>query len=131
MENTICYECGTYQQVPAHYIGQEIKCNQCGVTFTAVNAAKTKNPVRQQQKVNPVSASPTKQTETMDSSNLIKCPSCGKSISRQAASCPDCGHTFSRNNGGVNLSDPIHLIGVILAILAGIGVVIMVSGAFS
>ena len=67
----------------------------------------------------------------MNNDNLIKCPSCGKSISKQAASCPDCGHTFSRNNGGVNLSDPVHLIGVILAILAGIGVVMMVSGAFS
>lgn len=66
----------------------------------------------------------------MSNENLMSCPSCNKAISKQAASCPDCGHTFARNNGGVNLSDPVHLVGVILAILAGIGVVMMVAGAF-
>ena len=39
MNNTICNKCGTLQQVPPHYIGQEVKCTQCGVTFTAANAA--------------------------------------------------------------------------------------------
>lgn len=68
--------------------------------------------------------------KTIMNKNMTKCPTCGRAISKQAANCPDCGHTFSRNNGGVNLGDPVHLVGVILAILAGIGVVMMVSGVF-
>ena len=50
MKNTICSECGTYQQVPPHYIGREVKCIQCKVSFTAITA--------EPPKVSPASSKP-------------------------------------------------------------------------
>ncbi len=53
---------------------------------------------------------------------LIPCPSCKSRVSKQAASCPHCGHQF-KASGSINLSDPVHVIGVILAIIIAIGAV--------
>ena len=64
-----------------------------------------------------------------ENTNLTPCPTCEKLISKFAANCPDCGHSFPKNNGGVNMSDPVHFAGVIIAILAAIGVVVMMTNA--
>ncbi len=42
---------------------------------------------------------------------LTKCPSCSSEVSTKAASCPKCGHQF-KFSGGVNLKDPVHVIGL-------------------
>lgn len=57
--------------------------------------------------------------------NLIKCPDCGKEVSKKAVSCPSCGHAF-KTQGGINLKDPIHFIGVILVIIMILGVIFFI-----
>lgn len=47
--------------------------------------------------------------------DLKPCPSCSAPVSPKAAACPKCGHTF-RSPGGINLKDPVHLIGLALAV---------------
>jgi predicted amidophosphoribosyltransferase len=42
---------------------------------------------------------------------LIKCPSCQSDVSTEADTCPKCGHRFK--DAGVNLRDPVHVIGLI------------------
>ena len=44
------------------------------------------------------------------------CPSCGKMVSLQADSCPGCGHAF-RYAGGIRLSDPVHVAGLITCVI--------------
>ena len=59
----------------------------------------------------------------MDGGNsemLTSCPSCGNDVSTQADTCPKCGHRF-KYAGGINMKDPVHVLGV------GICVVIVVS----
>jgi hypothetical protein len=46
------------------------------------------------------------------------CPTCATYISRKARACPHCGHHFC-DPGGIKLSDPVHLVGLLIA--AGIG----------
>jgi hypothetical protein len=38
-------------------------------------------------------------------------------VSSEAAACPQCGHQF-KAAGGINLKDPIHVIGILLAVVA-------------
>lgn len=45
---------------------------------------------------------------------LRPCPSCSTSISLKAVACPKCGHAF-KTSGGLNLKDPVHLVGLTLA----------------
>jgi len=52
-------------------------------------------------------------------SKLIRCRSCSAAISRKAASCPHCGHAY-RKPGGIDGSDPVHVVGIIAAILLAI-----------
>ena len=47
---------------------------------------------------------------------LTKCPSCGNEVSPKAAACPKCGHQF-RYPGSLNLSDPVHLLAIIVLIV--------------
>lgn len=56
---------------------------------------------------------------------LINCPACGKQVSVDAAACPACGQPIApakTSQQGINLKDPVHIIGVIIAgvIIAGI-----------
>ena len=57
--------------------------------------------------------------------NLIKCPSCNKDVSTKAASCPHCGHQF-KSAGGINLKDPVHVLGVIAVIVIILGVILYI-----
>lgn len=58
---------------------------------------------------------------------LIACPTCGCSVSRNAAACPECGEVINvqmqKPSGAINLRDPVHLIGVILAAIIVLGVI--------
>ena len=54
---------------------------------------------------------------------LSKCPSCSREVSSKAASCPHCGHQF-KAPGGINLRDPVHLIGIVIIVLFGVGCVL-------
>jgi uncharacterized paraquat-inducible protein A len=49
---------------------------------------------------------------------LIKCPECGTEVSSEAAACPKCGHPLrAKPSGGINMKDPVHVIGVVLVII--------------
>jgi predicted amidophosphoribosyltransferase len=50
------------------------------------------------------------------SMSLFPCPSCKQSVSKKAKSCPHCGHAFKPDNQ-MSLTDPVHLIGAIIAAL--------------
>ena len=47
---------------------------------------------------------------------LFPCPSCKRSVSKQAKTCPQCGHAFKRDNQ-MSLKDPVHLIGALLILV--------------
>ncbi len=56
--------------------------------------------------------------------NLCTCPACGRDVSIRAPACPHCGEPFklaAANPGGINMRDPIHVIGVVIAAVVGIG----------
>ena len=56
---------------------------------------------------------------------LIKCPECGTDVSDAAAACPKCGHPLKATPvGGINSRDPIHVIGIIAAIVILFGIVV-------
>lgn len=56
---------------------------------------------------------------------LVEWPTCKRQVSSEAAACPQCGHAF-KAAGGINMSDPIHAIGVIIVVLFGIGVLVTI-----
>ena len=66
---------------------------------------------------------------------LIKCPTCGKQVSSNAATCPGCGEVINaqmtKPAGAINLKDPVHLIGVILAGLVILGVIVAIIARFA
>lgn len=45
------------------------------------------------------------------------CPSCTNPVSEQAVACPKCGHPFKTSGSRIDGSDPVHLIGVVLAVI--------------
>ena len=49
--------------------------------------------------------------------NLFPCPSCAKQVSYGAINCPACGHAF-RQAGAINLSDPVHIVGLIVCVIS-------------
>ena len=65
-------------------------------------------------------------------SNLMKCPTCGNNVSPNAPTCPRCGEIINKKmtpyTGKINLKDPVHLIGVIFAILAIFLIVVRIIG---
>lgn len=53
-------------------------------------------------------------------SRLVKCPACGRAVSPNAAACPACAEPIRperTNHSGINLRDPVHVVGVIIAAL--------------
>ena len=58
--------------------------------------------------------------------NLRNCPACGRDVSARAPACPHCGEPFrlaAAGAGGINMRDPIHVIGVVIAAVVGIGAI--------
>jgi predicted amidophosphoribosyltransferase len=62
---------------------------------------------------------------------LIPCAGCGADVSSEAASCPKCGHPLRavKVTAGVDLSDPVHVIGIIAALLLLIAIIAGVISA--
>ncbi len=67
------------------------------------------------------------QIEKASAAKMIACPTCGHNVSRNAAACPECGEIINvqmqKPAGAINLHDPVHLIGVILAAVIVLGVI--------
>lgn len=57
--------------------------------------------------------------------NIQICPTCQASVSRNAVACPKCGHAF-RQAGAINLSDPVHIAGLIVCAIIGVIVVLTI-----
>lgn len=51
--------------------------------------------------------------------NLENCPDCEHKISPEAVECPNCGRPLKRKPaaGGFSLTDPVHIIGLIVFII--------------
>ena len=54
---------------------------------------------------------------------MTTCPTCQAEVSTEAAACPKCGHAFRPTGGGINMSGPVHVIRVIIAIIILVGFV--------
>lgn len=70
----------------------------------------------------------------MPVNNLRKCPTCGSDVSVRAPSCPKCGEPFALGAakvGGVNMRDPVHLIGVVLAVVIALGSILAIILTFA
>ena len=66
-------------------------------------------------------------------STLKKCRACGNPVSANAAACPHCGEPVNLSHAGdgrINLRDPIHVIGVVVALIAAALFIVMIVGAF-
>ncbi len=56
---------------------------------------------------------------------LVKCPECEADVSSEAAACPKCGRPMKATPaGGINPRDPVHVLGIIIAVLVGLGIVV-------
>jgi hypothetical protein len=63
---------------------------------------------------------------TATTTNLKACPACERSVSARAPACPHCGEPFklaAANPGGINMRDPVHVAGVIIAVIVGLGAI--------
>ncbi len=49
---------------------------------------------------------------------VIKCSSCGKDVSSDAAACPSCGHPMKKKSGGWWWKIPLAIVGLIVLISA-------------
>ena len=55
---------------------------------------------------------------------LIKCTTCDKEMSSNAPACPNCGEPNAEadmkpSQGAINPKDPVHLLGIVVAVLLG------------
>ena len=111
------FELATFQETgrdAIHIFGQSIKCPHCSEeTIVSIPIPETPTSELPQRSGAP-SSKP--KSPIGHKRNFISCPTCREQISKNAASCPKCGHEF-RSPGGVNMSDPIHFIGILICIL--------------
>lgn len=56
---------------------------------------------------------------------LRPCPACSNEVSLEAAACPKCGHQF-KAAGGISLSDPVHVLGIVLVVIV-VGAIVLVA----
>ncbi len=62
----------------------------------------------------------------MNNQTLKTCPACGNAVSVRAPACPHCGEPFkmaATNPNGINMHDPVHVAGVIIAAVVGVGAI--------
>jgi hypothetical protein len=79
--------------------GQNITCPHCGMdTILFVQQIEMPAP---------------NQFAPKSSSNFQSCPTCQNQVSVTANSCPKCGHMF-KYAGGINLKDPVHIVGLLI-----------------
>jgi len=110
--------------------GSGVTCPHCGketqlsvtqvVSRQAKPAPKVEKPVQK--------ASVTMQN-SLDTPALTKCPSCRADVSTMADFCPKCGHRF-KYAGGINLQDPVHVIGLGICFLIIISVIYYIFSVF-
>lgn len=65
----------------------------------------------------------------MNTATLRTCPACGRDVSIRAPACPHCGEPFklaAANPGGINMRDPVHVAGVVIAVIVGLGAIGMI-----
>ncbi len=51
---------------------------------------------------------------------MVKCSSCGKDVSSDAAACPSCGHPMKKKSGGWWWKIPLAIVGLI-GLISGVG----------
>ncbi len=109
MSTCKCNTCSGKIEFEPSQAGQTIQCPHCGLEtvlfIPAMEAAVFGKPQLQ-----------SGSQFTGDPGKFQSCPTCGKQISLTATSCPQCGHTF-KYAGGVNLRDPVHVIGLGVCVL--------------
>lgn len=68
----------------------------------------------------------------MKKNKMISCPTCGREVSSNAAACPGCAEPIApskTNTAGINLRDPVHVIGLVVCLLVIVGIVVFVHDA--
>lgn len=110
---TECPHCRHEYDLPETFKGQKVKCIKCGEVFVIKEPVKKTAPPPQ-----PV---PPRKKDA-PAPKLIKCPTCGKSVASSAPYCPHCGVVVNKQEaklqkGGFNRKDPVHIAGVVLAII--------------
>lgn len=101
-----------------HILGQTVNCPHCNAeTVVTIPIPETPRVILPAAIGSiPEKQQPPARAKGDSIGNFISCPTCRERISTKAASCPKCGHVV-RSPGAVNMSDPVHLIGIILCIL--------------
>ena len=69
----------------------------------------------------------------MSTATLRTCPACNRDVSIRAPACPHCGEPFTlaaANPGGINMRDPVHVVGVIIAVIVGLGAIGVIVSLF-
>jgi uncharacterized paraquat-inducible protein A len=122
----LCNNCPGHIEFDEKDAGQTVVCPHCGLEtllFIPQKAPQTNatQPVTGPfMPIPPVQPAPERQP--IHSASLNKCPSCNSDVSVHAAACPKCGHQF-KYAGGINLKDPVHVIGLGICALIIIGVI--------
>ena len=63
---------------------------------------------------------------------LVTCLECGTEVSNAAAACPKCGHPVKATPaGGLNLKDPVHVVGIALVVIIVFGILVAVVQAIA
>ena len=58
---------------------------------------------------------------------MMTCVDCEKEISDKVHTCPGCGHPYVRAATGLNMRDPVHILGVAVIVVMVVSVVFMIS----
>ena len=111
MTGFVCPRCGSTRITDG-------KCEYCGFIF---ERKKPETPTPQQE---PEAAARNR--------NMIKCPDCGRMISRYASPCPHCGRPVPQIGASSSeLDRRRHIIGTVLAVMVVIAIIIFaVAGWF-
>jgi len=126
MSTCTCNTCSGKIEFERSQAGQTIQCPHCGIdTVLFIPGIETslfgsaKQPPKSEPAFNSV------RSFTGNPGMFQTCPTCASRISITANSCPKCGHVF-KYAGGVNLKDPVHVIGLGICVLIVVLVVIYI-----
>lgn len=112
---TKCPECRQKYELDGEYDGETVECLQCGEKFVVKEFG------------SPILKPIPDKLANQKNSKLIECSICGEKIAESAAYCPHCGAVINKKmtkaSGAINLNDPIHIVGIILAILIIVGII--------
>ena len=117
-----CPKCSQTIDAPQEMAAQLINCPACKETIEVPVRSRSSWKTEPAKLPKPAFRPPPPAPAT---SLLTKCPSCRSDVSTEAAACPKCGHQF-KYAGGINLKDPIHVIGLIICAVIIIGVILYI-----